>query len=57
MKTYSITVPLTLSGEFEDDDSLEYIKEVLGLQLDNLLESTDYLSDCWKDAVLEEVNG
>ena len=56
-KQYRVVIPLEVWGEFEDDESLEDIKELLGEQLDHLLISTDYLYDYWKNAVVEEMNG
>ena len=54
-KQYRIVLPPEVWGEFEDDENPEYIKECLGEQLDNLLISTDYLYDYWKDAEVEEI--
>lgn len=56
-KQYRIVLPLEVWGEFEDDDDPEYIKEMLGEQLDMLLISTDYLSDYWKAARVEWMLG
>ena len=55
MRQFQITLPLVVWGDFEDEDcqDLDYIKECLGEQLDNLLISTDYLYDYWKDAEVE----
>ena len=50
---YRIVLPLEVWGNFDDEESLEEIKEMLGMQLDNLLISTDYLYDYWKDAEVE----
>ena len=58
-KTFRITLPLVVEQEFDDEfvdlDDMEYIKEQLGELLDMLLISTDYLSDYWKAAQVEEV--
>ena len=56
-RQFQITLPLVVWGEFEDEDcnDLDYIKECLGMQLDELLASTDYLGDYWKYAEVEEV--
>ena len=58
-KTFRITLPLVVEQEFDDEfvdlDDMEYIKESLGELLDMLLISTDYLSDYWKAAQVEEV--
>jgi hypothetical protein len=56
-RQFQITLPLVVWGEFEDEDAndLDYIKECLGMQLDELLASTDYLGDYWKAAQVEEV--
>ena len=56
-KTFQITLPLVIGQVFEDDEyvDMEDVKEQLGELLDSLLISTDYLSDYWKDAVVEEV--
>ena len=56
-RQFQITLPLVVWGEFEDEDAsdLDYIKECLGMQLDELLASTDYLSDYWKAAQVEEI--
>ena len=56
-RQFQITLPLVVWGNFEDEDceDLDYIKECLGDQLDNLLASTDYLYDYWKDARVEEI--
>ena len=58
-KTFRITLPLVVEQEFDDDffdlDDLVEIKEQLGELLDMLLISTDYLSDYWKAAQVEEV--
>ena len=60
---YRIVLPLEVWGNFDDEESLEEIKEMLGMQLDDLLISTDYLYDYWKDAevefmgVVEEIHG
>jgi hypothetical protein len=54
-KQYRIVLPLEVWGEFEDDEDHEFIKEMLGEKLDMLLISTDYLSDYWKAAKVEEI--
>lgn len=56
-KQFQITLPLVVWGEFDDEDAsdLDFIKECLGEQLDHLLISTDYLSDYWKNAQVEEI--
>ena len=56
-RQFQITLPLVVWGNFDDKDceDLDYIKECLGEQLDNLLASTDYLYDYWKDARVEEI--
>jgi hypothetical protein len=56
-RTFRITLPLEVYGDFEDEvcDDLDWIKEELGQHLDHLLISTDYLSDYWKAAQVEEV--
>lgn len=58
-KQFQITLPLVVWGEFDSDffdlDDMEEIKECLGMQLDELLASTDYLSDYWKTAQVEEI--
>ena len=54
-KQFRIVLPLEVWGEFDENDDLDYIKESLGEQLDNLLVSTDYLYDYWKDAQVEEL--
>lgn len=58
-KTFRITLPLVVEQEFDDEyidlDDMEDIKEQLGELLDMLLISTDYLSDYWKAAQVEEV--
>lgn len=58
-KTFRITLPLVVEQEFDDEfmdlDDLDDIKEQLGELLDHLLISTDYLSDYWKAAKVEEV--
>ena len=58
-KTFRITLPLVVEQEFDDEfmdlDDLDEIKEQLGELLDMLLISTDYLSDYWKAAQVEEV--
>ena len=58
-KTFRITLPLVVEQEFDDEfmdlDDLDDIKEQLGELLDHLLISTDYLSDYWKAAQVEEV--
>ena len=56
-RQFQITLPLVVWGEFEDEDAndLDYIKECLGMQLDELLASTDWLGDYWKYAEVEEV--
>ena len=58
-KTFRITLPLVVEQEFDDEymdlDDMEEIKEQLGELLDMLLISTDYLSDYWKAAQVEEV--
>ena len=50
---YRIVLPLEVWGNFDDEESLEEVKEMLGMQLDDLLISTDYLYDYWKDAEVE----
>ena len=58
-KTFRITLPLVVEQDFDSDffdlDDLVEIKEQLGELLDWLLISTDYLSDYWKAAQVEEV--
>jgi hypothetical protein len=58
-KTFRITLPLVVEQDFDSDffdlDDLVEIKEQLGELLDMLLISTDYLSDYWKAAQVEEV--
>ena len=58
-KTFRITLPLVVEQEFDSEfmdlDDLDDIKEQLGELLDMLLISTDYLSDYWKAAQVEEV--
>jgi len=58
-KTFRITLPLVVEQEFDSDffdlDDLVDIKEQLGELLDHLLISTDYLSDYWKAAKVEEI--
>lgn len=58
-KRFRITLPLVVEQEFDDElmdlDDMEDIKEQLGELLDMLLISTDYLSDYWKAAQVEEV--
>ncbi len=58
-KQFQITLPLVVWGEFDSDffdlDDMDEIKECLGMQLDELLASTDYLSDYWKTAQVEEI--
>lgn len=54
-KQFRIVLPLEVWGEFDDDENHEYIKDMLGEQLDMLLVSTDYLWDYWKNAQVEEV--
>ena len=58
-KTFRITLPLVVEQEFDSEymdlDDLDDIKEQLGELLDHLLISTDYLSDYWKAAKVEEV--
>lgn len=58
-KTFRITLPLVVEQEFDDEfmdlDDMVEIKEQLGELLDHLLISTDYLSDYWKAAQVEEV--
>ena len=58
-KTFRITLPLVVEQEFDSEyidlDNMEDIKEQLGELLDHLLISTDYLSDYWKAAQVEEV--
>jgi hypothetical protein len=58
-KTFRITLPLVVEQDFDSDffdlDDLDDIKEQLGELLDHLLISTDYLSDYWKAAQVEEV--
>ena len=58
-KTFRITLPLVVEQEFDSEfmdlDDMEDIKEQLGELLDHLLISTDYLSDYWKAAQVEEV--
>ena len=60
-KTFRITLPLVVEQDFDSDffdlDDLVEIKEQLGELLDMLLISTDYLSDYWKAAQVEEVCG
>ena len=52
-KQYRIVLPLEVWGKFDDDEPLDSVKESLGEMLDNLLISTDYLYDYWKDAEVE----
>ena len=58
-KTFRITLPLVVEQEFDDEymdlDDIVEIKEQLGELLDMLLISTDYLSDYWKAAKVEEI--
>ena len=58
-KTFRITLPLVVEQEFDSEyidlDDMEDIKEQLGELLDMLLISTDYLSDYWKAAQVEEI--
>ena len=58
-KTFRITLPIVVEQDFDSDffdlDDLVEIKEQLGELLDMLLISTDYLSDYWKAAQVEEV--
>lgn len=58
-KTFRVTLPLVVEQDFDSDffdlDDMEDIKEQLGELLDMLLISTDYLSDYWKAAQVEEV--
>ena len=58
-KTFRITLPLVVEQEFDSEyidlDDMVDIKEQLGELLDMLLISTDYLSDYWKAAQVEEV--
>lgn len=58
-KTFRITLPLVVEQEFDSEyidlDDMVDIKEQLGELLDHLLISTDYLSDYWKAAQVEEV--
>lgn len=58
-KTFRITLPLVVEQEFDSEfmdlDDMDEIKEQLGELLDMLLISTDYLSDYWKAAQVEEV--
>ena len=58
-KTFRITLPLVVEQDFDSDffdlDDLVEIKEQLGELLDMLLISTDYLSDYWKAAQVEEI--
>lgn len=58
-KQFQITLPLVVWGEFDSDffdlDDMDEIKECLGMQLDELLASTDYLGDYWKNAQVEEI--
>lgn len=53
MKQWRIVLPLEVWGNFDEDYTREEVKELLGEQLDNLLISTDYLYDYWKDAQVE----
>ena len=57
-KTFRITLPIVVEQDFDSDffdlDDLVEIKEQLGELLDMLLISTDYLSDYWKAAQVEE---
>ena len=50
---YRIVLPLEVWGNFDDNYTRDEVKELLGEQLDNLLISTDYLYDYWKDAQVE----
>ena len=50
---YRIVLPLEVWGNFDDEEPLDSVKESLGEMLDNLLISTDYLYDYWKDAEVE----
>ena len=58
-KTFRITLPLVVEKEFDDEymdlDDIVEIKEQLGELLDWLLTSSDYLSDYWKAAKVEEI--
>jgi hypothetical protein len=58
-KTFRITLPIVVEQDFDSDffdlDDLVEIKEQLGELLDMLLISTDYLSDYWKAAQVEEI--
>jgi hypothetical protein len=54
-KQYRIVLPVEVWGEFEDDEDLEYIKDMLGEKLDMLLTSNHYLYDYWKAAKVEEI--
>jgi hypothetical protein len=58
-KTFRITLPLVVEQEFDDEymdlDDIVEIKEQLGELLDMLLISSDYLSDYWKAAKVEEI--
>lgn len=57
MKSYRITLPLEVYGEFDESVSLDEVKEALGQELDSLLDSTDYLGDYWKAAGVELIHG
>ena len=50
---YRIVIPLEVWGNFDDEEPMDSVKESLGEMLDNLLISTDYLYDYWKDAEVE----
>ena len=50
---YRIILPLEVWGNFDDEEPLDSVKESLGEMLDNLLISTDYLYDYWKDVEVE----
>ena len=58
-KTFRITLPIVVEQDFDSDffdlDDLVEIKEQLGELLDMLLISTDYLSDYWIAAQVEEI--
>ena len=58
-KTFRMTLPIVVEQDFDRDffdlDDLVEIKEQLGELLDMLLISTDYLSDYWKAAQVEEI--
>ena len=53
MSQYRIVLPLEVWGNFDDDLSLDEVKELLGEELDSLLLSTDFLYDYWKEAEVE----